>query len=94
MPAPSYAQREAANSSLVTAATNSNTTLAAPQTIDLFLTAAEAAKIARVHPVTLLKWAREGKVPHRRLSARKVVFPLSQLINWLAGYTDSVARAA
>ena len=73
---------------------NSNTTLTTIQTIDVFLTAAEAAKIARMHPVTLLKWAREGKVPHRRLSVRKVVFPLSQLNNWLAGYTDSVARAA
>jgi excisionase family DNA binding protein len=72
----------------------SYTTLNAPQTIDVFLTASEAAKIARLHPVTLLKWAREGRVPHRRLSARKVVFPLSQLTAWLSGYTDSVARAA
>lgn len=60
------------------------TTPLIPSTTDLFLTAAEAAKIARLHPVTLLKWAREGKVPHRRLSARKVVFPLSQLTGWLA----------
>jgi excisionase family DNA binding protein len=72
----------------------SNTTLTAQHTTDLFLTAAEAAKIARVHPVTLLKWAREGRVPHRRLSARKVVFPLSQLTAWLSGYTGPVAHAA
>ena len=73
---------------------HSNTTLTSSQTTDLFLTTAEAAKIARVHQGTLLRWARDGRVPHRRLSARKVVFPLSQLTAWLSGYTDSVARAA
>jgi hypothetical protein len=50
---------------------------------DTFLTAKEAARIARMHPVTLLRWAREGKVPHRRLSSRKIVFPLGQLTAWL-----------
>jgi len=61
-----------------------------------WLTAREAAEIVRIHPVTLLKWAREGKVPHRRLSARKIVFPLSQLTAWLEteSYTDSVGHAA
>lgn len=73
---------------------HSNTPLI-PQTIetDLYLTAQEAAKIARLHPVTLLRWAREGRVPHRRLSARKVVFPLGRLNSWL-GYTEPVSRAA
>lgn len=73
---------------------HSNTPLT-PQTIetDLYLTAQEAAKIARIHPGTLLRWAREGRVPHRRLSARKVVFPLSKLHSWL-GYTGSVGHAA
>lgn len=52
-------------------------------TTDSFLTAKEAAQIARMHPVTLLRWAREGRVPHRRLSARKIVFPLGQLTAWL-----------
>jgi len=61
-----------------------------------WLTAREAAGIVRVHPVTLLKWAREGKVPHRRLSARKIVFPLSQLTAWMEAqsYTDPVGHAA
>jgi excisionase family DNA binding protein len=62
---------------------------------EIFLTSKEAAQIARLHPVTLLRWAREGKVPHRRLSARKIVFPLGQLKAWLeSGYTDSTVRAA
>jgi excisionase family DNA binding protein len=62
---------------------------------DTFLTAKEAAQIARLHPVTLLRWAREGRVPHRRLSPRKIVFPLGQLKAWLeSGYTGSTVRAA
>ncbi|HWW23881.1 MAG TPA: helix-turn-helix domain-containing protein [Edaphobacter sp.] len=62
---------------------------------EIFLTSKEAAQIARLHPVTLLRWAREGKVPHRRLSARKIVFPLTQLKAWLeSGYTESTVRAA
>jgi excisionase family DNA binding protein len=64
-------------------------------TTDLYLTASEAAKIARIHPVTLLRWAREGRAPHRRLSARKIVFPLSKIHEWMAsGYTEPVSRAA
>jgi excisionase family DNA binding protein len=62
---------------------------------DTFLTAKEAAQIARLHPVTLLRWAREGRVPHRRLSPRKIVFPRTQLVAWLeSGYTGSTVRAA
>lgn len=62
---------------------------------EIFLTSKEAARIARLHPVTLLRWAREGKVPHRRLSARKIVFPSAQLKAWLeSGYTNSTVRAA
>jgi excisionase family DNA binding protein len=68
-----------------------------PSTTDLYLTSKEAARIARLHPVTLLKWAREGKVPHRRLGPRKIVFPLGQLMSWLEsgyGYTSEAVRAA
>jgi predicted site-specific integrase-resolvase len=62
---------------------------------EVFLTAKEAARVARVHPVTLLRWAREGKVPHRRLSPRKIVFPSRQLRSWLQwGYTGNAVRAA
>jgi excisionase family DNA binding protein len=70
-----------------------NTPLA-PTTIDLYLTAKEAARIVNLHPVTLLKWAREGDVPHIRLSPRKILFPLSRLNQWLADYTKCVSRAA
>lgn len=60
-----------------------------------FLTAKEAAPIARIHHVTLLRWARAGRVPHRRLSARKIVFPMGQLNAWLeSGYSGNAVRAA
>jgi excisionase family DNA binding protein len=62
---------------------------------EIFLTAKEAAQIARLHPVTLLRWAREGRVPHRRLSPRKIVFPRAQLTAWLeSSYTGNTVRAA
>ncbi len=62
--------------------------------VDLFLTAQEAAKVIHLHPVTILRWAREGRIPHLRLG-RKVLFPLSQLNAWLeSGYTDCAVRAA
>jgi excisionase family DNA binding protein len=64
------------------------------QTIDLLMTADEAARILRLHPVTVLRWAREGRISHTRLG-RKVVFPLSKLNEWVAsGYTDCAVRAA
>ena len=73
---------------------HSNTQLNTTQTIDLFLTAPEAATVIPLHPVTILRWAREGRIPHRRLG-RKVVFPLSQLNAWMeSGYTMPVSRAA
>jgi excisionase family DNA binding protein len=60
-----------------------------------YLTAKEASKIVRVHYVTLLRWAREDKVPHRRLSTRKIVFSRTQLNTWLeSGYNGSTVRAA
>jgi len=58
------------------------------------LTAAEAARLLNIHPVTLLRWAREGSVPHRRLG-RKVVFRASELNSWWTnGHTSSAVRAA
>jgi excisionase family DNA binding protein len=63
-------------------------------TIDQLLTADEAAARLRLHPVTVLRWAREGKIPHRRLG-RKVVFPVSLLKSWLeSSYMESPVRAA
>ena len=56
-----------------------------PFGIEVPLTAQQLATIVRLHPVTLLRWAREGKIPHRRLSARKIVFLPSEINRWLAG---------
>lgn len=62
------------------------------------LTAQELSGIVPLHPVTILRWAREGKIPHRRLSARKIVFLPSEINAWLASgstlYTDPATRAA
>jgi excisionase family DNA binding protein len=67
----------------------------APDSTEIFLNTKEAARLVRLHPVTLLRWAREGRVPHRRLSARKIVFSRSQLKAWLeSGYTGNTVRAA
>ena len=45
------------------------------------LTAVEAGHLLGLHPVTLLRWAREGRIPHRRLG-RKVTFRTSELNSW------------
>lgn len=59
------------------------------------LSAAELAPQLGLHSGTLLRWAREDRIPHRRLSARKIVFIPSEVDAWLAsGYTDSAVRAA
>jgi excisionase family DNA binding protein len=62
------------------------------------LTAQELASIVPLHSGTILRWAREGRIPHRRLSARKIVFLLSEVNAWLASgsslYSDPAARAA
>jgi predicted site-specific integrase-resolvase len=62
------------------------------------LTAQQLAEIVPLHPVTLLRWAREGKIPHRRLSARKIVFLPREINAWLASgsslYPTDAGRAA
>jgi predicted DNA-binding transcriptional regulator AlpA len=64
-------------------------------TINTVLTAQELSRIVSLHPVTILRWARQGRIPHRRLSARKIVFLLSEINAWLAsGYTEPANRAA
>ena len=66
--------------------------------IEAPLTAQELAPILGLHSVTLLRWAREGRIPHRRLSARKVLFLPSAINRWLASgsglYTVPVGHAA
>ena len=62
------------------------------------LTAQQLAEIVPLHSVTLLRWAREGKIPHRRLSARKIVFLPSEINAWLVSgsnlYPTDADRAA
>jgi excisionase family DNA binding protein len=50
------------------------------------ITAAEAGRLLGKHPVTLLRWAREGRVPAHRLG-RNVAFRASELDAWLSGNT-------
>jgi excisionase family DNA binding protein len=58
------------------------------------LSAKDAAKLLGIHPVTLLRWARENKVPHHRLG-RKVTFRTSELNNWyMTLYNDGAVRVA
>jgi len=62
------------------------------------LTAQELSQIVPLHPVTLLRWCREGRIPHRRLSPRKVVFLPKEINAWLlsgaAFYTEPATHAA
>jgi predicted DNA-binding transcriptional regulator AlpA len=62
------------------------------------LSAAELAPMIGLHSVTILRWAREGRIPHHRLSARKIVFLPSEIRHWLANgsglYAVRVGHAA
>ena len=60
-----------------------------PASFERLLTAAEAGKLLDLHPVTLLRWARQGRVPHRKLG-RKVTFRVSELNAWNGGSTLEV----
>lgn len=69
-------------------------TKSAPPRTDIYLTVNQAAEIVPLHPVTILKWAREGRIPHRRLG-RKVIFPQAKLYEWLESeYTEPAVRTA
>jgi excisionase family DNA binding protein len=57
------------------------------------LSAVEVCQLLKLHPVTLLRWAREGRVPHLRLG-RRVLFRLSQLNVWLTSNETNVAVSA
>ena len=58
------------------------------------ISAEDAGVLLGIHPVTMLRWAREGRVPHRRLG-RKVKFRASELNTWCATlYTDRAVRVA
>jgi excisionase family DNA binding protein len=63
-------------------------------TFEPLISAAEASQLLDLHPVTLLRWAREGRIPHRRLG-RRVVFRVSELDRWLnSARPTEVAHAA
>ena len=67
-------------------------------TIERPLTAQQLSEVVPLHPVTLLRWAREGRIPHRRLGPRTVVFMPSDINAWLSSgltvYTEPATRAA
>ena len=70
--------------------------MSSPLPFEQLLSADEAAKLLLLHPVTLLRWAREGRIPSHRLG-RKVAFRQSELNAWLlsrSGYTVDAVRAA
>jgi predicted DNA-binding transcriptional regulator AlpA len=70
----------------------------AAREIERPLSATELAPIIGLHSVTILRWAREGRIPHHRLSARKIVFLPSEINHWIAGgsglYPVHVGHAA
>lgn len=70
----------------------------AAQEIEQPLSATKLAPIIGLHSETILRWAREGRIPHHRLSARKIVFLPSEIKSWLAGgsglYPVRVGHAA
>ena len=63
-------------------------------TFEPLISATDAGKLLGIHPVTVLRWAREGRIPHRRLG-RKVKFRKTELDSWQTTlYTDSAVRVA
>jgi excisionase family DNA binding protein len=64
-------------------------------TFEKLLNASQAADLLGIHPVTLLAWARSGRVPSLRLG-RKVSFRASLLNEWLTqqGTIQPANRAA
>jgi excisionase family DNA binding protein len=58
------------------------------------LTAVEAGHLLGLHPVTLLRWAREKRIPHRKLG-RKVTFSRFRTQFLVRKpYTDRAVRVA
>lgn len=45
--------------------------------------ARDIAEMANVSLQTVLKWAREGKIPHHRISSRCLRFSLEEVNHWL-----------
>jgi len=68
--------------------------LASTVRFEPLLSADDAGKLLGLHPVTLLRWARENRVPHHRLG-RKVRFRATELNKWcMTLYNDGAVRVA
>jgi excisionase family DNA binding protein len=61
-----------------------------PVPFEPLISAVDAGQLLDLHPVTLLRWAREGRIPHRRLG-RRVVFRISELDKWLSSAQPAAA---
>lgn len=59
---------------------------------EALLSATEAAQLLKLHPTTLLLWARTHRIPSLRLG-RRVAFRASSLNQWLASRTLSLPFA-
>ena len=51
--------------------------------------ARDVASMANVSLQTVLKWAREGKIPHHRISSRCLRFSLEEINHWLQVKRDA-----
>ena len=51
--------------------------------------ARDIAQMANVSLQTVLKWAREGKIPHHRISARCLRFSIEEVNHWLQQKRDA-----
>jgi excisionase family DNA binding protein len=51
--------------------------------------AKDIAQLANVTLQTVLKWAREGKIPHHRISARCLRFSVEEVNAWLQAKRDA-----
>lgn len=51
--------------------------------------ARDIAEMANVSLQTVLKWAREGKIPHHRISARCLRFSIEEVNHWLQQKRDA-----
>ncbi len=51
--------------------------------------ARDVANMANVSLQTVLKWAREGKIPHHRISPRCLRFSIEEINHWLQVKRDA-----
>jgi excisionase family DNA binding protein len=51
--------------------------------------AKDIAAMANVTLQTVLKWARENKIPHHRISARCLRFSIEEVNHWLQAKRDA-----